>query len=175
MSFKRIIWALVFIAAGTLIILNMYGIVSLPSFHSITKFILPAILILIGIGILFPSRHHERLEGKFEDMNPGQDCSVMFAGRNIDYKDREFDGISIKAAFGGVKLHLDHADIKDGAVINAETLFGGIDITLPDDVKVEVHSNSFAGGVNDDRHNKKDGAKTLVINASCIFGGINIR
>ena len=66
--------------------------------------------------------------------------------------------------------------VKEDVVINATSVFGGIDIFAPDDVKVKIKSNSIFGGVS----NKKDTdvtdkSKTIYINATCIFGGVEVK
>ena len=55
-------------------------------------------------------------------------------------------------------------------------MFGGIDIYVPENVKVKVQATSVFGGVDKSKINDTDDAKhTVYINATCLFGGIEIK
>ena len=94
--------------------------------------------------------------------------------------------------FGGADIDLRQAEIMDKAILKASSIFGGIIIYVPDDVKVEVASTSIFGGVSDKRKDigrkkkskddegskekqTKNAGRTLYIDANCVFGGVEIR
>ena len=61
-------------------------------------------------------------------------------------------------------------------VINCFSVFGGVDLIVPSDVNVVVKSNSVFGGVENKNNNKKnDKNKTIYVNATAIFGGIDLK
>ena len=100
----------------------------------------------------------------------------MFGGQNIDMSGKEFKGKNLNAVFGGLKLDLRGAKIKEDVVINASAIFGGIEIWVPDNVAVVTKSNSFFGGVsNKSKNTPKDGAPTVYVNGMALFGGIEVR
>ena len=45
---------------------------------------------------------------------------------------------------------------------------------MPKNVKVKVKSSSIFGGV-DEKAKKNDGKVTIYINATCVFGGVDIK
>lgn len=103
-----------------------------------------------------------------------------FSDQEINYKDKEFKGCRIDAVFGGADLDLRGAKIKNNAIVKASSIFGGIIIYAPEDVKVEMTSAAIFGGITDKRANKKsDGSKkfdkTIYIDATCVFGSVEIR
>ncbi len=112
-----------------------------------------------------------------------------FGDQQIDYSGKEFKGCRVDAVFGGADVDLRKAKIRHKAILRTSSVFGGIIVYVPDDVKVEVASTSIFGGVSDKRKdgkdNKKakdekndekvDGKKTLYIDANCVFGGLEIR
>ena len=60
--------------------------------------------------------------------------------------------------------------------MNVCSIFGGVDVILPPDVNVKTNTSSVFGGVSDKRATKPvNGAVTLYITGSCIFGGIDIK
>ena len=65
---------------------------------------------------------------------------------------------------------------EDDVVINACSVFGGIDILVPDGYKVKVKSNSLFGGVSNNKRSKTtEKSKTIFIDANCLFGGVTIK
>ena len=61
-------------------------------------------------------------------------------------------------------------------IINASAIFGGITIYVPENVNVKITSTSMFGGVSDERKLKnKDAKHTIYINATSVFGGVEIK
>ena len=148
------------------------------SFGDIWKLILPVALIIIGLSFIFKDVFTHKISSKVKEINEKNDKSTehcaAFSGQNIECKD-EFKGATISAIFGGIKYNLANAKLKNDQVINCTAIFGGVDLLVPDDVKVEIVSSSMFGGVSDKRKTKGEGAKTLYVNATCIFGGVEIK
>ena len=62
------------------------------------------------------------------------------------------------------------------AIINASSIFGKITIYVPENVSIKLISNPIFGSVTNQTKNKKgESETTLYINATCMFGGIEIR
>ncbi len=120
-----------------------------------------------------------------------QEYWSTFSGQQINYDGKTFTGCRLDAVFGGADLDLRGAKIENEAVVKASSVFGGIIIYVPKDIKVEVANASIFGGVSDKRrdasrkkkagdetkakHNADNAGKTLYIDATCIFGGVEIR
>lgn len=98
-----------------------------------------------------------------------------FGDQNVNYDGKEFVGCRVDAVFGGADIDLRKAKIKHEAIVRTSSVFGGIIIYVPDDVKVEVASTAIFGGVTDKRKTKGNGKTTLYIDANCVFGGVEIR
>ena len=67
------------------------------------------------------------------------------------------------------------AIIENDVVINAKSVFGGIDILVPENVKVKIKSSSIFGGVDEKRKSDTTDGHTIYVNATCIFGGVDIK
>ena len=69
------------------------------------------------------------------------------------------------------------AKLEKESIINVSSIFGGIEIYVPENVNVKIKSSSIFGGVNDKRKNisEDEKNKTVYINATCIFGGVEIK
>ena len=149
-------------------------------FEMLWKLAVPAVIIVIGFKLIFGGIFGgKRSEIMKEMQNSGavpKNVSATFSSQNVGMNGEYFTGAELNAVFGGVNLDLRGAVIDRDCVINATSIFGGIDIFLPDTVNVKVNSNSVFGGVSDKKHqNSKDNAVTVYVNGTCMFGGVDIQ
>lgn len=153
----------------------------LLNFDIMWKLTFPVILVIVGLSLIFKNFFHKKVNEEIEKLNKkikkDDSYCATFSGINVSFADEEFNGTDLTAVFGGIKCDLRNATIKEDVVINASCIFGGIDILVPDDVKVKVKSNSLFGGVEEKQKNRKEqnGKYTIYINASCIFGGVEVK
>ena len=145
------------------------------------KFIIPGIVLLIGLRLVFGSSHGRSTNMKLcevpevEDGQPMK-ISVAFAGNAYNFRDENFYGAKIDAFFGGVCIDLRGANIQDGSVLEVHTLCGGVEVKIPQNITLQVDSSCILGGVN----NKiprcpNNEAKRLTITADCMLGGVEIK
>lgn len=156
----------------------LLGCLEVISFDLIWKLLLPTVLVLIGLSFIFKDilqRNFKTEIGKLAKKDGNQEYCATFAGQDVDFSGEEFTGCSLSAVFGGVKCDLRNAKIKEDAVIYASAIFGGITILVPDDVRVKISSTPIFGGVSDERKTKNDGKYTIYINATSIFGGVEVK
>ena len=101
---------------------------------------------------------------------------AVFGSQDLKFEDEKVENLDLKSLFGGIKLDLRDAKIEKDIVINTLSVFGGIDIYVPDDVKVKVSSTPFFGGV-EVKRGKQSSKKeiTIYLNSVCIFGGVDVK
>jgi predicted membrane protein len=141
------------------------------------KLIFPLILVVIGLSIMSSNIFHKHKNIDFTNLASGAlEYTATFSGQKVNVDNEPFKGATLNAVFGGIDLRLDHAIITEDAVINCSAVFGGIDIYVPSDVNVKVTSTPIFGGV-DNKHRGPSipDAPTIYINATCMFGGVDIR
>ena len=146
------------------------------SFGLIMKLAIPVILIIVGLSFIFKDVIYSKIRSKAKAMSnkDAKECCATFASQNINFDNEEFQGCNLNAVFGGIKCDLRNAKITENQVITASAIFGGIDILVPNNVKVKVMSTSIFGGV-DNHIVNKDSEITIFINSTCVFGGIEIK
>lgn len=147
-------------------------------FDIIWKLAIPFVLIAIGLSFIFKDVINSKVKKEIGKLNKnlGKEYFATFGGQTLNFKDEEFNGCSLNAIFGGMKCDLKDAIIEEKSVINASAIFGGITIYLPSDVNIKITSTPIFGGVSDERKNKnKDADKTIYINVTCLFGGVEIK
>lgn len=156
------------------------GCRDLLEFELIFKLMVPFILVVIGLSFIFKGSINSKVQKKIKQLNKTKNiekeyCST-FGGQTVDFSNEEFDGCNLTAVFGEVKCELSEAKIKNDSIINASSIFGGIVIYVPKDVRVKTSSTPIFGGVSDNRKRvNKDADKTIYINATCLFGGVEIK
>ncbi len=104
-----------------------------------------------------------------------ENITATFAGQKVNKDCEEFKGANLDAVFGSVSLDLRKAEISKEAVIKASSIFGGIEIFVPQNVNVKVKSTPIFGGVTNKSLTNKDNDTTLYIEAFCMFGGVDIK
>lgn len=153
---------------------------NLLDFDLVWKLAFPVILVIIGLSFIFKdifnSKINEEIKKYNENKTKENECCATFSGQNINFNEEVFKGTDLTAVFGGIKCDLRKAIIETDVVINATSIFGGIDIFIPDNVKVKIKSSSLFGGVSEkkDYSENKEG-HTIYINATCLFGGVDIK
>jgi len=148
-------------------------------FDMIWKLALPVVLIIIGISFIFKDTFNHKINEEIKKLNEnrtkdGGYCAT-FAEQNIKFDGEKFNGTELTAVFGGVKCDLTKAIIENDVVINATSVFGGIDILVPENVKVKIKSSSIFGGVDEKRKSDTTDGHIIYVNATCIFGGVDIK
>lgn len=169
-----------FLAAGVILLLAAQNVFS---YDVAWKIILAVALVIAGLTIILKSVLHnkndEEVAKKVKDLGDGKTMDsqmAVFSGSDRVYKDEAFSGSNVVAVFGGVNLDLMNAKFEKDTVIKAFALFGGIDIIVPDDVKVKIRSGFVFGGFSDDRKNATEkGKHTIYIDAAGGFGGVSIK
>ena len=88
-----------------------------------------------------------RLRPQGDEESDQLDLANIFGGSELKSRARAFRGGSIINWYGGTQLDLRGATLAPGgADLAVRDLFGGIDIRVPPEWRVELRSRSFAGG-----------------------------
>lgn len=151
-------------------------------FSLIRKLLVPAILVLVGLSLLL-SNTRRRITDQQGNQIPfektglnGSDVSGVFDGKKVQYDGQLFEGATVSAVFGGVNMDLRTAVIERDVRIDATAIFGGIEIFVPSNVIVKVMSTPVLGGVSNKAMAPTEvPCHTLYVNATCVFGGVDIK
>ena len=153
------------LALGALMLLACQDVIE---WSTIWKIFVPIIIIVIGLSIIFANR---KVKGKEIKAN-AKEYVAIFSGVDEVINKIESD-FKITSIFGGVELDMRDVKLDSDLVIDCFTLFGGIDIKLPKDVKVEVNGLPIFGGV-ENKYRNHDAKVTVYINHTTIFGGVDL-
>ncbi len=102
--------------------------------------------------------------------------TAAFSSVNLNYDNEIFHGCTANAYFGATTLHLENAIINENTTIYCTATFGGIEIFLPSYVNVKVNSTPIFGGVSSRRaYSNNSDAPVVFVNATCLFGGVELK
>lgn len=167
--------SLIFLILGIWLFLASRDLIE---FGLLIKLLLPALLIAIGLLIVFKdvlninNKDIKKLEKNSNDNN----YYAIFGSQKIDFDKEKVNNIDAKSFFGDIKLDLSNANIEKDIVIQTLSIFGGIDIYVPNNVKVKIKSLPFFGNVEDKtQKNNTEKEITIYVDAICIFGGVEIK
>ena len=146
-----------------------------------TRLIWPVIIIGFGIFSLIRAMERQRYgaSGGSPPMTEAQvHMFAVFGGskRVIDAPD--FRGADLFAMFGGIDLDLRPAGLVSGATIDANAIFGGVEIRVPLNWAVEIRGTGVFGGYEDKTiHPAPDPqapSKKLIVTGAAVFGGVSV-
>ncbi len=160
---------------GVLFLLNEQGVIPNDIGY---KLAIPLIIIIIGFKLIFKRAYQVPIEFKKMDVtqNNSTGFNAIFGGSSPSFSGQVFNGCTCFAIFGGVELNLRDAIITENCVISTTSVFGGTEIVLPSNVKAIVSDTAIFGGVDNKYVSSQDEkAPTILINTTCIFGGLDIK
>jgi len=151
-------------------------------------------VIIIAIGLMFILRPRRR-RWKYRDCAPGFDqdkssaqvpsdgrdfveVTAVFGGVKKNILTKNFKGGDIVSFMGGSEIDLTQADFTGRVVIDTTNIFGGTKLIVPPTWDVQSDITAIFGGVDDKRQVsgvQPDPDKLLVLDGTCMFGGIEIR
>lgn len=149
-------------------------------FAMIWKLLIPVVLVVIGLSMIFRNTIGSKINDEIKRLNSNKksdnEYCATFASQDVKFDNEEFKGTDLTAVFGGVKCDLRQAIINEDQVINCTSIFGGIELYVPTNVKIKVKSTPVFGGVSDkSSFNNKEDAHTIYVNAVSVFGGVDIK
>jgi Cell wall-active antibiotics response 4TMS YvqF/Domain of unknown function (DUF5668) len=192
LSFPRTIFALGFIALGSVLLAGNLGFVT----ASVTRF-WPVLIILMGLSALFRRAGDGEpplTPGPVEPLDFGDSgvgASVAsalgagdrirrqytFSGAELRIESQSWKGGEVGVTAGGVELDLRQAQLApEGAVLVVNVLMGGVDIRVPDTWQVQLDVVPFLGGADDMTRSTQgvSAAPRLHIAGNVTLGGVSV-
>jgi predicted membrane protein len=141
----------------------------------------PLGIIALGLLLFWQSLQakEEREPGwKVEFTGPAVNHLSIFGGGERRISAPDFTRADVLAIFGGYKLDLRKATLKDSkGIVDATAIFGGIEIIVPENWNVIVRGVGIFGGYGDESHHPPPSQRNpeLIVQGAAIFGGVEIK
>ena len=158
---------LVVTAAGSVLLLRSTGVVDSLAVAG------PALLILVGLLVILGRGVNQRVVATADRVNSFN----VFSGSEIASHSDHFEGGSVGALFGGAEVDLRYAQPAPGAELDVFVAFGGAEIKVPEGWQVITHGIPIFGGFENvtAKESVPAGAPVLDVNATVIFGGLEVK
>ncbi|MEO1253682.1 MAG: DUF5668 domain-containing protein [Bacteroidota bacterium] len=180
-------WPAIFVAIGVinlisgnkraaLIFFGLAGIFYLQYFDIIRlRDIWPVIIILIGLAFLL-RRRSDNLNRTAESSEDTIEEVAIFGGTEKKFTSENFSGGKITCIFGGSEIDLRECKSQEGAFLEVFCLFGGVDLKVPENWKVNMDNTAIFGGFSDERKTSNSVQDVGVkVKGFVMFGGGEIR
>ena len=95
----------IWLGIGVIFLLSAQGILDMSK---IWKLIFPAILVAIGLGIIFKDVVGSKVNEKIKELNKEdkEEYYATFSAQKLNFSGEDFKGVSLNAIFGGIDLDL---------------------------------------------------------------------
>jgi len=140
--------------------------------------LIPLGIALIGGKLVWDAlARRERPRPGAADPNADVHAFAMMAGVRRQSTSHEFRYADANAIMGGVELDLRDARMKDGepATVDAFALWGGVEITVPENWRVVGKVMPVMGAFEDKTTNKTGTGPVLIVRGTAIMGGIEVK
>lgn len=118
----------------------------------------------------------EKIKKLNENQKGGDEYCATFGDVKQNLVGQEFKGANVDAIFGSVTINLKEAIVNHDQVINANAIFGGIEVIVPTNVNVKIRTTPIFGGVsNKITSSYQENLPTIYLNCFCLFGGVSIK
>jgi hypothetical protein len=161
------------------------------------NFILPIILIGIGVAFILRPKPYRRKRWNNYDSFSGQagfmdkgpfnatnenveyiDAVAVFSGVKKNILSKNFKGGEVTCFMGGAEINLTQADIQGTVVLDVTNFFAGTKLVMPANWNLQNDVTAVFGSVDDKRSpniGMLDAGKTINLKGTCVFGGIEIK
>ncbi|MEP6926690.1 MAG: DUF5668 domain-containing protein [Ginsengibacter sp.] len=190
--------AYVMIIIGSIFLIDQTS----PELH-FHNYIVPAILIAVGLIYILRPRHHWGAKGTWRRMQydnplPDNRTTLNYTGPKNSTQGSDAEFVEINAVFGSVKkiilsknfkggeincfmggaeINLMQADLQHNIVLEVNNVFGGTKLIVPSNWDVKNEVSAVFGGIEDKRSiniSVPEPDKILVLKGTCVFGGIEV-
>ncbi len=142
----------------------------------ISALFIPVILVIVGISIIigYISKPNITLKD-IKHTKEGTITSVFSDNKTILTSEDKFKQMKLESVFGGITLDLNDATLVKESYIEGISIFSSITVVVPKDVNVVIKSNNIFGSVTTKIRNSSNNKKTLYVDGTTLFGGIEIK
>ena len=186
-KFRSSVWFIMIAIGGTSLLDLLF-----PQFLR-PQFTWAVISIVVGLYFIFRPKGNskenwlscgpkaETINDEGPEVYASQDVlnvTAVFGGVKKIVVSKNFKGGEIVSIMGGSEIDMSQADINGRIKLEATNIMGGTKLIIPPTWEVQSEMVAIFGGVEDKRdvHSlKMDSTKILVLEGTCLFGGLEIK
>ncbi len=159
----------VLVVIGILLLINQLDLVAVDAI------VWPVVAIVAGLWLLLGRGRWSRVR---EEESSRQDVVALLGAAESRNRSPHFRHADVSAVFGGATLDMRDARLDPGASVDAIALFGGVDVIVRPEWRVELGGLPIFGGLEDKTGRNGDvpvEAPVLKVAGTAIFGGVGVK
>lgn len=139
--------------------------------------LIPLGIAMLGAKLVIDAMSRKRVASSASDPNSIVHAFAMMAGIHHQNTSQEFRGGDANAIMGGVELDLRNAQIKDGeeAVLDTFALWGGVEITVPENWRVVGQVMPLMGGFENKTRASGASGPVLIVKGTAVMGAVEVK
>lgn len=159
---------------GIVLLLWRQGLVDL---EMMLKLGIPAIIIVIGLELIFHNAFDKTANEAIKNLKGGADRSLtaILSTKNDDCSNQKFGGAEYTALCGTVNCDVTNAVFEKDVLIKVHNILGTVNITVPDGVNVVVKSHSLFGGIINRIPENAANTLTVYVEGICFLGNVEVK
>lgn len=164
--------SVVLIIVGVMLLLDSINLID----WDLGDFI-PLGIALLGAKLIWDAVSRRQRPAAGSDPNANIHAFAIMAGIHRQSTSPAFRGGDANAIMGGVELDLRNAQIPPGepAIIDAFAMWGGVEITVPDNWTVIGEVLPLLGGFDDKTISKSASNPTLIVRGAAVMGAVVVK
>lgn len=166
--------SVIMIVIGTLLVLDVADLVDFD-FDDL----FPLLIVAVGGKLVWDAFDRRGRRTSATNADPGSHLSAFafMAGVKRQSNATSFHSADANAIMGGVELDLRNAQIRDGeeAVVDTFAWWGGIDIRVPENWRVESKVLPLMGGFDDNTKPVSATGPVLVVRGMAVMGAVEVK
>ncbi len=138
---------------------------------------LPLLLIILGFSLILSRRKNSNYNKFKEISDDTNQINIIFGGEKKVISAKDIKSLKASVMFGALELDLLDADFEGNeAYLELDCIFAGVEVIINRSINVIVSGSPIFGGFDDKtRQNIDENSKTLYINYTAIFGGVELK
>nr|WP_122013263.1 hypothetical protein [Maliibacterium massiliense] len=176
----------ILLAIGVILLLRAQRVISSGSTWQI---IVIAVLIVAGLSLILGGFGRRRVcasgakvpytgevwHNASNDSRPLPRFSAVLCGINAVSLAEDLQGATISAVLGGCQIDLSRAGIHRDIEIQASAILGGVEIRVPQNVRLRVYGTPVLGGCENKAFTtEKEDAPMISVRCTAVLGGVEI-
>lgn len=163
------------LAIGVALLLSAQGFIRIGT---VIRLALPLTLVCIGLGLLIRPRYNRdlpKLEGK-GNMDNAPDICALFSTENRRITNQITGGANLTAVFGTLTIDLRDAQLTTDILVQTTTVFGSINLLLPQGTPVQAQGFSLFGGMHNHMSEQGEANRPAVfVSGTNVFGSTEVK
>lgn len=171
-SNKKFIFGTIVTLFGTLLQLEKLNVIDI----SVWSLVFPLALVGIGINIIIKKNKHSPRDLNDFNVDSKFEINNIFSSNEKSINSASLERGEVFSLFGSSVVDMSNSNISDNNLnLEVTSIFGSIDIRLPEDCRIVLKGTPIFGSIDDRTRSNPVSTKKVILDCTCIFGGIDIR